>query len=101
MDNNASNLSSAHSAIDPQVIFSQLAMEFLREQRRARWRRWGGRIVMLSLILLISFTALSLHNENTVDPSTPHVGLIDVKGTIFDEESAGAEDITKSIEKAY
>lgn len=101
MDNNPLNSSSTSSAIDPQVIFSQLAIEFLREQRRARWRRWGGRILMLSLIVLTIFTALSFQNENTVDPSTPHVGLIDVKGTIFDEESAGAEDITKSIEKAY
>ncbi|MCX7117177.1 MAG: S49 family peptidase [Legionellales bacterium] len=87
--------------VDSQAILNQLVLEHLRDKRRHRiWKRvkWGilSVIILWLLIFFVKFSAQERKEE-----STPHVGLIDVKGAIFEGQSASADNVIKGLEKAY
>lgn len=70
------------------------------EQRRAR--RWG--IFFKSLVLLYLFGALLLVSPLArLDKAAlkPHTALIEVRGMIADQERASADNIVKSLRKAF
>lgn len=93
--------SSQYSDLDSQVLLTQLAMEFLREKKRKRCRGWIGRILLLVLIMLGFYLYFSLGDSKAGSMTNPHVGLIDVKNAIFENESASAENFSKSMGRAY
>ncbi len=86
---------------DAHVLLSQLAIEFLREKKRSRHRRWMKGILVIALIVWGSYLFLTARNELSGGKSSPHIGLIDVKGAIFENDSGSAENFNKSMDKAY
>jgi protease-4 len=91
----------SQTTVDSNVLLSQLAMEFLREKKRAQRRRLFKYTLIMALIgwgIYLYFTA---PDDAGQDSNRPHVGLIDVKGTMMADDSANAENFSKSIRKAY
>ena len=86
---------------DSNALLSQLAFEFLREKKRSRRHRWYKGFLVIALIVWGTYLYLTAGNGSVGKKSNPHVGLIDVKGAIFEDESASAENFTKSMSKAY
>ena len=82
-------------------MLSQLALEFLRQQKQRDRRRKFLWILFVALGIWGCYLLFSYRSDNPENVSTSHVGLIDVKGAIFENESASAENFTKSMGKAY
>lgn len=90
-----------NSMIDSNVLLTQLTMEFMREQKWRRRRRWIKGILILILVVLVAYSFISFRTEQIKEGKTPHIGLIDIKGKIFEDESASAENFNKAMSKAY
>ena len=87
--------------IDSQVLLNQLVMDYMRDNKRRRI--WRG--VMSAFILFLIFCglyfAISEHSDDLTLRNSPHVGLIDLKGEIFDGKSGGSDNFMKGISAAY
>ena len=97
MTNNNSSVDSP----DSQVLLNQIVIEYLREQKRKRVWRWVKRTLISLLILVVIYLVASSFAEDATLRSHPHIGLIDLKGTIFDNQSASADNFIKGLDKAY
>lgn len=86
---------------DSQASLNKLILEYMREQRRKRIWRMIFRIIGLAVFLWIAFQILTIRGESTTARSEPHVGLIDLKGTIFDNQIAGSDSFAEGLKKAY
>lgn len=89
------------SSMDSQALLSQLAIEFLQEKKRQRRRSRYKAVLIFGIILWISVLFFSFGGVPGNESSEPHVGLIDVKGTVMANESASAENFSKAMKKAY
>ncbi|WP_028387601.1 S49 family peptidase [Legionella fairfieldensis] len=90
----------ANESPDAQALLNQIVKDYMREQKRKRRWRWVMWIIAFLLILL--FTRQFAFNEEDKSLRTkPHVGLVDISGTIFDTQSASAENFAKSMDAAY
>ena len=87
--------------LDSQALLNRMVFDFLKEQKRKRMWRWIKRSIILVLLVICYFKIMSLIDEDDKDSKKPHVGLIDLKGTIFDTDSASAEFFAKGMESAY
>ena len=92
---------SSQTTVDSNVLLSQLAMEFLRERNRAKRRRWFKFVIIVLMIFWVSYLYVSSSKEGVGDSGDAHVGLIDVKGKMMADDSANAENFSKSMSKAY
>ncbi|WP_133126912.1 S49 family peptidase [Legionella nagasakiensis] len=93
-----------HSSIDnsdSQALLNKIVFEYMREQKRKRFWRWIIRVFFLVLIIWGIYQIISLRGEEITARTKPHVGLIDLKGTIFENQSANSDNLIKSMEKAY
>ncbi|KTD07210.1 protease-4 [Legionella jamestowniensis DSM 19215] len=86
---------------DSQVLLNQIVIEYMRDQRRQRYWRWIKRILFVMFVLFIFYQVYSYGDEDKTVRLKPHVGLIDLNGTIFDTEGAGAENFAKAMDSAY
>ncbi|CDZ78613.1 Putative signal peptide peptidase SppA [Legionella massiliensis] len=86
---------------DSQTLLNQIVIEYMREQKRKRRWRWVMRILFLVLILIVAYNIFSYSEDDKSSHSKPHVGLVDVNGSIFDSQSASAENFVKSMDEAY
>ncbi len=86
-----------------QTLVSQIAREFLTEQRRAR--RWGIAFKLLFALLLLFFLIVYLADKGDISPAGladgKHTALIDVRGIIASDEEAGADYVTAGLRAAY
>ncbi len=85
-------------------LITRIAMEGLREQRRAR--RWGifFKLSFLGyavLLLLLYYFGSSWSGIDTVIGSARHTALVDVQGVIAMGEPASAENIIHGLEAAF
>jgi protease IV len=96
MNNSLSNENS-----DPQNLLNQIVIEYMREQKRKRRWRWVMRIFLLLALLFVAYFVFTLAEEDKSSHAKPHVGLVDVNGSIFDTQSASAENFAKGLEEAY
>ena len=88
-------------APDSQALLNQIVIEYMRDKKRKSVWQWVKRsIILLLIILAIYFGATSL-SEDTMLRANPHIGLIDLKGAIFDNQSANADNFIKGMDKAY
>ncbi|KTD49144.1 signal peptide peptidase [Legionella quinlivanii] len=94
------NNPSVENSADSQVLLNQIVIEFMKEQKRKRRWRWVWRILFLLLIVWIVYEA-AWDTEEKGAGSKPHVGLIDVNGSIFDTQSNNAENFAKGLDAAY
>ncbi len=96
------NENSSTSEKDSQALLNQVIIDYMREQKNKRRWRWAFRIFFLLVFIVIFIKAGVLDiNKEDITQLTPHVGLIDVKGTIFEGQSAGSDNFVKSLDKAY
>jgi protease-4 len=95
------NNTSSNEQSDSQTLLNQIVIDYMREQRRKRRWRWIARAVIFILILLLIIRLYSRGDEDKTLRIRPHVGLIDINGTIFDGESASAESFVKGLNSAY
>lgn len=86
---------------DSQSLLNQIVIEYMREQKHKRRWRWVKRIAILLLAVFIVYQLFSYQDEDKSLRLKPHVGLIDINGTIFDTEGSSAEDFAKGLESAY
>ncbi|KTD24767.1 signal peptide peptidase [Legionella lansingensis] len=86
---------------DSQTLLNQIVIEYMREQKRKRRWRWVIRSIVILFIVLLIYQMYSYGDEDKALKLKPHVGLIDVNGTIFDTEGASAENFAKSMQTAY
>lgn len=86
---------------DAQTVLNQIILEYLRENKRKRIRRWVMYAVYLLLILWGIYLFSSSKTEELTLKAKPHVGLVDLKGGIFDEQAAGGDNFIKSLAEAY
>ena len=86
-----------------QTLVSQIAREFLTEQRRAR--RWGIAFKLLFALLLLFFLIVYLADKGDISPAGladgKHTALINVQGIIASDEEAGADYVTAGLRAAY
>lgn len=94
-------MSSEEIKNDGNVLLSQLTLEFIKEKRRARFSR-GVRTALFALVLIwFIYQIIDSRREDNDLHIKEHVGLIDIKGNIFDSESGDAEHFSKSMNRAY
>lgn len=86
---------------DSQTLLNQIVIEFMREQKRKRRWRLVKSIAMMLLIGLIIYQIATYTDDDKNLRTKPHVGLIDVDGTIFETQGASADNFAKSMDKAY
>ncbi|ASQ45427.1 S49 family peptidase [Legionella clemsonensis] len=86
---------------DSQALLNQLVIEYMRDKRRQRYWRWIKRILIVIFALLIFYQLYSYGDEDKTIRLKPHAGLIDLNGTIFDSQGAGAENFAKAMDSAY
>ena len=86
---------------DSQALLNQIVIEYMREKKRKRFWQWVRRMFFLLVILWLVYEFISMRSEDAVTRSKPHVGLIDVKGAIFDDKAADSDNFIKGLNKAY
>lgn len=86
---------------DTQTVLNQIVLEYMREQKRKRFWRRIIRVLVLVLFVWLVYQILSARTEALYLKTEPHVGLIDIKGTIFENQLANSDDFAKGLDKAY
>lgn len=86
---------------DSQAVLNQIVLEYLRDKKRDRRWQWVKRVVFALIIIWIAVELFTLHSDELSPFKGPHVGLVDLKGTIFDLDSGSADNFIKGLDKAY
>ena len=94
------NHSNSHDS-ESQSLLNQIVSDYLQEKKRQRVWKWVKRIGFILIGLLAVYFFATGINEDAVARSKPHVGLIEIKGTIFDNQSASSDNFIKGLHKAY
>lgn len=89
------------NASDSQALLNQIVIEYMREKRRKRFWKWMRRLVGTLVAIFIIYQLISMRIEEVALRAKPHVGLIEVKGGIFDNQAADADNFIKGLDKAY
>jgi protease-4 len=87
--------------IDSQVLLNQLVMDYMRDKKRRRIWRVVKTVFILCLIFCGLYFVISEHSDDLTLRNSPHVGLIDLKGEIFDGKSGSSDNFMKGISSAY
>ena len=98
--NNISDNSDNTPAFE-QALVSQIAKDFLREQRRSR--RWGIFFKLLLTLYLFSFLALYLAKDFEITSlgGGMHTALVDINGIIAVDSQASADHVITGIRAAF
>lgn len=86
---------------DHDLLLRQLTIEFLKEKRRSRFWKNIWRIVLILFFIWLIYAWYDAKREESNSHTKDHIGLIDIKGDIFANENADAENFSKAINKAY
>ena len=86
---------------DSQALLNQIVIDYMREKKRKRvWR--GLKYLFFVLLLACGlYFIISEHSDDLNLRNTPHVGLIDLKGEIFDGKSGSSDNFMKGLSAAY
>ncbi|MGV3740496.1 MAG: S49 family peptidase [Gammaproteobacteria bacterium] len=95
---NQSNPDQENSA---QNLLNQIVIEHYKEKKQLQNRRKWRRIFYVTVLVLGVFYFFYAHKSDIALRATPHVALIDIKGEIFDNMSASADNLSKSLQAAY
>ncbi len=89
------------STQDTQGTINLIVLEYLKEQKRKRrWRIFKILLVLFILLFLI-YTSSNLAKSKITKKANPHIGLVDIEGTIFEKQAASADNFAKSLKSAY
>ena len=89
------------SKTDSQSLLNQIILEYLHDQKRKRFWKKLFRIVLFIFLAWVAYQVMSTRSNLLALKSEPHVGLIDLKGTIFDSESGSSDNFAQGLEDAY
>jgi protease IV len=92
---------SKEGELQVQTAIETMLLDYFTDKKRAKfWRRLRWSIVIIVVLVLASVIIWdNIHHESMLDK--PHVGLIDIKGPIFDSPTFNSGEFYKSLEKAY
>ncbi|MCB0032369.1 MAG: S49 family peptidase [Anaerolineales bacterium] len=82
-------------------LLTNLATDYMRDQRRQRRWKIAYRLLILVFILISLFTFSPRRSMDDALRSKPHTALIDIEGPIFSKSPANADDIAASLKEAY
>lgn len=95
------NNNNSSTPADSQALLNQVILDYMKEQKRKRRWRWIFKSLLV-LVVLFFFIKLSyLDDSSNLASVKPHVGLIDISGTIFEGQSASADNFAKGLKNAY
>ena len=95
------NNNSAADGANSQALLNQIVIEYMREQKNKRFWCWIKRAAWLLFALVVLYMFVFMRADNAGVAAKPHVGLINVKGTIFDNQSASSDNFMKGLDSAY
>lgn len=95
------NNSSPNDNIDSQALINQLVKDYMQEQKRKRRWKWLMRGLFVIFLIIVVIGLFNLSDEDKLSRTKPHVGLIDINGTIMDSQAASAENLAKGLDEAY
>ena len=84
-----------------QNLLNQIVIEHFKEKKQEQKRRKWRKIIYVALLIVGVFYFFYAHKADIALRASPHVGLIDIKGEIFDNMSANADNLSKSLQAAY
>ena len=86
---------------ESQALLNQVILEYLKDHRR---RKYWRRALMMIFIIIFMISAYKLYDGNKsglASSSESHVGLIDLKGNILENELANSDNFNLSLKNAY
>ena len=92
------SISTAPSAQD---LLNHIVIEHFNEKKRKRKWRWIRRSFFFLIIIGVASGLVEMFAADAATRIKPHVGIVDLKGEIFDGLSASADNLTKSLRAAY
>lgn len=92
---------SISTATSAQDLLNQIVVEHFNAQKRKRKWRMLRRSFLLLVVIGVAVAFVKMHLDDSATRSKPHVGIVDLKGEIFDGQSASADHLTKSLRAAY
>lgn len=84
-----------------QDLLTQIVTEHFKDKQQQQKRKKWRKISLLLLVVCAFVYFLYAHKAEVAMRASPHVGIIDIKGEIFDSQSASADNLSKSLELAY
>ena len=84
-----------------QDLLNQIVIEHFKEKKQQHKRRLWRRILWVVVAVVGVFYFFTAHKADIAIRTAPHVGVIDIKGEIFDTQAANADNLTKSLQTAY
>jgi len=103
MNNQVENNSGQGDSTFEQKLASEVAREFLKEQKRNR--RWGIFFKSLFALYLLGFIAIYMAGQTGIEPgslgSRNHTALIEIKGAIGADSMASADNIVSGLRAAF
>lgn len=87
------------SAVHEQLL-GEFARTYLAEQRRQQRWRWMWRILWITLLVLVAWSALEGMPSSSA-PSTPHTALVEVRGEIGVDAEANADSLNTALRSAF
>ena len=87
----------------PPTFDAQLLLQdIIRAHFKDKKRTWVFRVIRWVIYMsIVVFFGVQLWFAGSQESSKPHVGLIDIRGEIFDTQAANADDFAKGMEEAY
>ncbi|MFZ4077365.1 MAG: S49 family peptidase, partial [Legionellaceae bacterium] len=86
---------------DQDAVLTQLVRAYVRDQKRNRLGRFLFRLLLLTSLGFIGYALYATDHLDRGSRMTPHVGLIDLQGTIADSQPASAENFIAGLADAY
>jgi len=86
---------------DSQAVLNNIVAQYMRDQKRKRFWQWFKAIIIVVLILWVFYEIGMARRETVALLAQPHIGLIDIKGTIFENQAANGDNFAKGLDKAY
>ena len=84
-----------------QALLNQIVLDYMRDNKRKKYGRWFKRFIFVILIAWAAYEFFTMHTKDTKDRLKPHVGLVDLKGEIFDNKAADSDNFIKGLKSAY
>ncbi len=94
-------MSPSSNSEEAQTLLNRLVHDFMRQQRHQRFWLWIKRLIYITLIIVLAYNTIIAKFEDTKLSSKPHIGLIDVKGEIGENNTTNSDSFSKSLNYAY
>lgn len=83
----------------PNDLLQQIALEYLKENKRKR--RWRVFFRLFFILIVVAMGYLAFSESDEALQNKPHVALIDIRGVMSDEGISKADNIAESLYMAY